>query len=218
MVLLLGSHPHRDVGRGLDRVKFSRYTVGEYHGEFKEMAEYLYTPVEIPPAEVEKITGLSTTNQRDWRRRGLISRWPGFVAREIAEIEVMNFLAEYMSQRLGPASEHAQIIAPAILWFALFHDDAWNFKGTPNDERAFRKTIRDAAYPDKFKRLIGATPGNWGIYSVFQNCKWKMVDEQAVRKAVFEGIGTLVLNHHAFGGSLIKKIGRPIVTVQVKDR
>lgn len=72
------------------------------------------------PREVERMTGLSTAMQRDWRKRGFLSSLQGkharFTADEVAALFIMKLLAD---GGLGPAVSHrlAQPAARALLMY-----------------------------------------------------------------------------------------------------
>ncbi|MCX5513738.1 hypothetical protein C3941_13660 [Kaistia algarum] len=128
-----------------------------------------YTLTAFTPAEVEKITGLSTMMQRDWRRRGFIPVVGGharFDPFSLAEIFVMKLLAD---RGIGPIHSRgvAEWCAIGILWNALLWVDAYEgdhlrtFEWYPEDVRQALAAQRSPSAKDE--GLLEAVLGAAGI-------------------------------------------------------
>ena len=135
-----------------------------------------YTLTTFTPAEVEKITGLTTTMQRDWRRRGFLPSNSGharFDAFGLAEALVMKLLAD---RGIGPTltKEIAHWCGVGIIWLILKDVDAYEgdhlrvFEWLPEDQRpASRSTGEDI--DEEVRKLaeaagidVGLMGGSWG--------------------------------------------------------
>ncbi|MDZ4760075.1 MAG: hypothetical protein SGJ21_03265 [Alphaproteobacteria bacterium] len=87
----------------------------------------MFTLASFTPAELEKISGLSTTNQRAWRSRGYLPASDGHARYDpfdAAELMVMSSLAD---RGVGPvhSGEIAQWAAIGIMWHTLHHVDSY---------------------------------------------------------------------------------------------
>src|SRR5690348_13062403 len=162
---------------------------------------YQYEALPIAPADVETITGLSTTMQRDWRRRELLKRKEighfGFTPHEVAEILVLHALRDIAGSNLELAASHATHVAPTVLWFALSHQPAWRFEGTSEEEAGFREYIRQRNLLglSHLGEIVGAKHSDFVWYSVWHGGKWKTVNEpqRIFDLAEDEEIGGIVL-------------------------
>lgn len=105
-----------------------------------------FTLTTCTPGEAERVTGLSTTMQRDWRRREFIPTVTGharFDAFDLAEMSVLKMLAD---RSIGPqtAKEVAPWCASGMLWFMLQWSDAYEgdhlrtFEWLPEEDRPRR--------------------------------------------------------------------------------
>lgn len=93
----------------------------------KPRMDTILTLTQFTPGEAERITTLTTTMQRDWRRRGHLSDFEGharFDVFNLAEMWVLKMLAD---RGIGPqaASDVARICALGISWWALSWVDAY---------------------------------------------------------------------------------------------
>lgn len=134
-----------------------------------------YTLTSFTPGEVEKITGLSTMMQRDWRRRGFLPSMAGharFDPFALAEVFVMKLLAD---RGVGPvhSKEVADWCAIGILWHALKTVDAYEgdhlrtFDWEPEDHRpkpdpAMQAKLKEIAEAAGMELPEGAD-GTWGV-------------------------------------------------------
>lgn len=134
-----------------------------------------YTLTSFTPGEVEKITGLSTMMQRDWRRRGFLPTAAGharFDPFALAEIFVMKLLAD---RGVGPVhtKEVADICAIGILWHALRTVDAYegDHEQTFDWEPEAHRPKHDASVLDRLNEICEAAgmelpkrmDSTWGV-------------------------------------------------------
>lgn len=87
-----------------------------------------FTLTTFTPGEAETVTGLSTTMQRDWRRRRFLSAPDGKQARFDAFGLASLWTAKMLADRgIGPAESHGilQYCAAGIVWHALQLVDAY---------------------------------------------------------------------------------------------
>lgn len=106
----------------------------------------IYEPTLFKPADAERISGLATGMQRDWRSRGYLPRsgkHARFDAPGVAKLLVMQVLA---NRTIGPLESRAiagQCAAAVVTHALLWVDGAWN--GDP--EAVFDQVPTDAREP-----------------------------------------------------------------------
>lgn len=142
-----------------------------------------YTLTLFTPAEAERVTTLSTVNQRDWRRRGyLLSTTSGharFDAFALAETWSLKLLAD---RGVGPQEAQsvarllgASIVRQALLWVDAYEGDHFRtFEWLPEAQRP-----RTELPPEVKEMLVSAATkvgaagdvakfaGTWGPQSEF---------------------------------------------------
>ena len=101
-----------------------------------------FTLALFSPGEAEKITGLSTTMQRDWRHRGFLPKNDGHARFDLFTLAMMMVLKLFADRNFGPQAVKtiADITARAIAWHALEFVDS--FEGDIPD------------YPDSARRAL----------------------------------------------------------------
>jgi hypothetical protein len=87
-----------------------------------------FSLTQFTPAEAEAITGVSTTMQRDWRRRGFLSTVDGharFDLFDLAEMKAMHMLA---FRGVGPIqSQYVRLfLGLGIAWHILCEEDSYS--------------------------------------------------------------------------------------------
>ena len=86
-----------------------------------------FTLALFSPGEAEKITGLSTTMQRDWRHRGFLPKNDGHARFDLFTLAMMMVLKLFADRNFGPQAVKtiADITARAIAWHALEFVDSF---------------------------------------------------------------------------------------------
>lgn len=189
---------------------------------------------QFPAADVEAITGLSTSMQRDWRRRGFLpksAKHPRHNVFGLAALYVMKLLAEHGRGPAG-ADVYAQALAPVIVKMAL----AWSERAWATAPQQILDIIGDSACGDisdderharavdlLFRELdVGAvaTPPHaiwWptgtlelGNYSELSSTRAAQGTESEEADARFDG-PALVLPLDTIAANLVRRAGRPFV-------
>jgi len=182
-------------------------------------SNYFYEPLPFSAAEVEAITGLDPAMQRDWRRKKLVQRrkWSGLgtLPQELAEMVIVQALRDEFGLHLDAASEHAQAIAPYVLWFALTNYPAFDFDGPREERTEFRRYIeeKDKEGLAYLGEMVGAPSDSLLPFSVFREGKFVAtgkLDEYFNIDASPDLVGGIVLRHDVLGRRLFEKIKRPI--------
>lgn len=172
------------------------------------------------PAEVEEVTGLTTTMQRDWRRRRFLKVQPQsharFRTKEVAEILVMKLLAD---RGLGPASTRSfsRRAAESVLWYAYENSNAVATRGTSEEiaeyHRIFGQDLKE------IERLIGTkTAGLCKYFVAFSDNDFvnsSDLDECFGRESIQPAV---VLNLEAIGSHLVAKAGKPLVQIELRSK
>lgn len=148
------------------------------------------TLTQFTPAEAENITGVSTTTQRDWRRRGiLVKRDEGHARYDLFDLGEM-MATKLLSDRGVPLIEAADVADwcgmgigyRALEWHNAYegdHDRTNEARGLPNqlieqNETMF-KTLREAAgtagvdLPENFEQSYRwSDKGEWLAHQVYR--------------------------------------------------
>lgn len=172
--------------------------------------------------EAERITGVSTATQRDWRRRKYLPAgndgWTQYDLHGLAHLLVMRVLQD---RGIGPSvsSEIAEIAALRIEYFALSWVDA--IEDTSGD---FERIVKEAKRPraswfvgwsnspgDPCRFLIAWADGSSSfvndLHQSFGGYSW----EERYHGAI------IVIDLQALGGLIVDRAGRPLVSVEVGD-
>lgn len=90
--------------------------------------DHVTTLAQFTPSEAERITGVNTALQRDWRRRGILPSSEGHARFDIFSLSRMVVLRCLADRGVGPsmAVEAADSAAVATAWAALDFRDAWD--------------------------------------------------------------------------------------------
>jgi hypothetical protein len=95
--------------------------------------------------EVEAMTGVSPVLQRTWKQRGFLSRRKtaraSFSAPEVVEIMALQIASQSVPVEMKFVQEAVAAAVPAVLWFALTYDKAWDVEGTPEQKAVFRRAL-----------------------------------------------------------------------------
>jgi hypothetical protein len=94
-----------------------------------------FTLTTFTPGEAERITGLSTTMQRDWRRRNILPATSGHARFDVFSLAEMWVLKMFSDRGIGPEDirEIAPMCAAGIVWNAL----QWGGAYEGDHERTF---------------------------------------------------------------------------------
>jgi len=192
-----------------------------------------FTLTTFTPGEAEKITGLSTAMQRDWRRRGFIAGGDGharFNAFTLGELLTLKLLAD---AGVGPqqGQSYARWTTAGIVWHALQWVDAY--------EGDHQRTLADAGpmmnsgpatWGQKVDWLARATmkanghhgaPGRFFIRWADGSERWEeSLDTAFGQHATSDPQVTgpvVVFDLQALGGLLVDRAARPLVHVDLTD-
>lgn len=99
----------------------------------------IFTLTHFTPAEAERITGVTTTLQRDWRRRAFIPVMDGHARFDLFQLAEMITLNALANRGIGPSlsKQVSEICAKAIVYSALAWSNAWD--GDAHSDLAWRK-------------------------------------------------------------------------------
>lgn len=88
----------------------------------------IITLAQFTPAEAERITGVNTALQRDWRRRGYLPSNEGQARFDVFQLARMTVLKLLADRGIGPALSHeeAEWCALAAVHSAFRDRDAWD--------------------------------------------------------------------------------------------
>jgi hypothetical protein len=102
------------------------------------------------PAEAERITGVNTASQRDWRRRGYLPANEGHARFDVFQLARMLVLKVLSDRGIGPAAsvEEADWCAAAIVWAAMGDREAWD--GQHDEALTWVEQYRTPPPPDPF--------------------------------------------------------------------
>jgi hypothetical protein len=112
---------------------------------------------------------------------------------------------------------HAERVAPSVLFYVLIEHKPWIFAGPPVEKPKFEDEIRtrDSELYDDCKQILGMPP-SWTphTHSVWDGAAWY---ETSTLDSLFSSHDRsfgVVLDHHALGEALSKKLTRPIYEVR----
>lgn len=163
------------------------------------------------PADVERITGVSVTKQRDWRRHGFLKSkskgWNEFHPFDLAMIYLMQVLARH---NIGPSRSMQFVEWPAyaLLWRALTHIQAYGGCTEDLDENYLEGHA--SAWVQDVTRVIPS-----GVFWViWADGETSSVDD--LNKAFCESpqrqIGpVIVLDVEMLAADFLVKVARPLV-------
>jgi DNA-binding transcriptional MerR regulator len=79
------------------------------------------------PSEAERITGVSTALQRDWRRRGYLPKSDSHARFEVFDLARLTFMKWMAERGVGPQQTHeiAEWAARGIVWEIFSVVDGW---------------------------------------------------------------------------------------------
>jgi hypothetical protein len=177
-------------------------------------AKVEYVDAIFTPAEAEKITGVSHTLQRDWRRRGFLASfegWARFTSTDLAHMLVIQSLSAH---GIGPSvsSPYARTIAQRLAAWCLTIREAWSGEL----EEAFGSA--DVPPVREFSVL---TTGPLRRFVMVSNTGFVTSADDLTR--TFDAIddnpwlSAVVLDLQAMGRELVHRAGRPLVYVNVEQ-
>ena len=174
--------------------------------------------------EAERITGVSTATQRDWRRRGFFHSegdgWTKYQLEDLGQLLVMRVLQD---RGIGP-SVSCHIARAAGLRLAFFALN-WTDSIEDNTGGAFEKIVRKGKRPrgghfvgwvgtsdDPPKYLVAWADGTSDLVSDIGSAfQGSMFD------AKYHG-AAIVLDLDALGAVIGRRAGRPFVTVDLVEK
>lgn len=88
----------------------------------------IITLAQFTPAEAERITGVSTAQQRDWRRREFLPANEGHARFDLFQLASMLVLKVLADRGIGPAAarEEADWCAASVVWAAMDSRETWD--------------------------------------------------------------------------------------------
>lgn len=108
-----------------------------------------YDLARFTPAEAERITGVNTALQRDWRRRGFMPSNEGHARFDVFALAKMLFLQSMAVRGIGPveSSRYADWAMNAIASAALFVPSACNVGEYPGSRDLLARSIVEKCSP-----------------------------------------------------------------------
>jgi hypothetical protein len=149
------------------------------------MEHAIYTPAHFSPKEVEKITELSTSMQRDWRRRGFIESQSGHAKFDPFEVATI-WVAKVLSDRgIGPtiSQEIAPICGAGLVIYALSVIDSW--EGDHCEALSWASLPEPQSLPDGIEALLEKADvnfqgldRNWGFRASW--LAWQVMQSRGI--------------------------------------
>lgn len=176
-----------------------------------------YTLTEFTPGEAEKITGVSTAMQRDWRRREFLPSNKGHARFDLFDLAEMMFLQAMSDRGIGPQRSKplAAITGRGIAFGALMCQAAYEGDLAPGSDMtraidAIGKTARDkdAARVISGRYLIVWADGKETWHVNVQKAIDDLPEKQKWKKLTGP---VLVLDQWAMGAALVQRAGRPLI-------
>jgi hypothetical protein len=175
---------------------------------------------EFTPNEAERITGVSTALQRDWRRRKVIAskedgRWTRWDLDDLIRLSVMKLFSEAGMDVSKTGTVAAMAMMPTFAALARF-DEAHEFAG---DE------ISD---DDKERILHGSTPRasdpahSFGRYLAsfgkdeMQVCRVTSLEQLADFMAEQQQAVFAVVDCHQVAAQIVERAGGPIIRFEIE--
>ena len=181
---------------------------------------FTFDLAQFTPAEAARITRVSTTLQRDWRRRGFLPVSEGHARFDVFALSKMLFLSCMAARGIGPseAKPYADLVMNAIARAALSQEGAAEGDDYPSPPVWLAHSVVEQTSPlgPNLSRVMSAP-----IFLVFADgSEWFDFDATAAmrRKAEagewekLEG-PVIVLDTTVLGAALAARAGRPLVRV-----
>ncbi len=177
------------------------------------------------PAEAERITGVSTDKQRDWRRHGYLPSSDGHARFDIfalAKMTVMGMLAEH---GIGPKRSNLDSVwsAQFIAYRALEFREAWEGDDTRSfpsiDEKWRAPALLNTIWREA--RLSAIMPTRYTVWWANSEATFiNSVDEEVERYVSSETSLAgpfLVIEHTPIASLIIDRAGRALCHVEWSD-
>lgn len=177
-------------------------------------------PLELTPAELEEVTGLTPEMQRVWRSRGHLEKLTGtqarYTVRDAAQILIGYELSRW-GLSPGRSMEIALKFASQVIQFALLNaDGTCEVQGEKKDVEKFEKiftNLRDSS-------LVDYLSGNEGNELVRCLVSWdhsepEGSDQLPELEVVNGSISIQVLDIVQAGIRLAERVGRPLVKIEI---
>ena len=175
------------------------------------------TERQFSAAEVEMITGVTGTTQRDWRRRGFLSAIVGggraqYSLGDLIEIAALGTLA-----KAGLPVSHAARLASMAVLPVLANFDRWDdvtvFLGDPLTEDAMAR-VRQG-------RVVGASDDDNWLFAVLDGDRPEMGRTSDLRKldGLLRGATcAIILDLTSLAHGIVRKAALPLITVHVEAK
>jgi hypothetical protein len=188
-----------------------------------------FTLTLFTPGEAEKITGLSTAMQRDWRHRGFLPKNEGHARFDAFGLAAMLVLKIFSDRGIGPqfAEKITEITARSIVWHALSPPDMFegdlDWEQPENSGRPEYLLLdghrRGLWYSLDFPPLI---PPRFLVVFADGSEWWDSSIDAALqnpRNATPEKLAgpIIVLDQEALGDLLADRVGRPLVHIEANS-
>jgi len=170
------------------------------------------------PADVERISGLTTDMQRVWRRRGQLPSLASGHAR-FGIIEAIEITLRYAASKAGISPSELQLdladAAKAAKFHGVFSHGGCEVIGSPDDVDHFLKIFEeDQGQLGSF--LVGKPRvSNYLVLNEWHETRIVDDPEDLVRDS--EELN-LVFNLRQFGSRLVELGRKPVVTIRFSDR
>lgn len=127
----------------------------------------IITLAQFTPAEAERITGVNTALQRDWRRRDIMPSSDGHARFDVFQLASMAVLKTLADRGIGPslAKEEADWCAASVVWGAMASSETWD--GEPLKALTWQSAFANPPPVDPtLVELIGLANANGGDFEV----------------------------------------------------
>jgi DNA-binding transcriptional MerR regulator len=173
---------------------------------------------EFSPREVEDVTGVSVTTQRDWRRRGLLPQkrsegWSVFGLADVVKILVMKLLSD-SGIPLKSASEIADLSRLPVLSEFRFQSENYAFEGMELTDEQRDRIMASSVVGASGRYLLVNLPTHGEL-----DCRVARGDSlDALLASRGDGTAThyLVIDHVAVAERVVHAVRGPLYRISVE--
>ena len=189
------------------------------------ITDFDHEPRLFTPADAERITGVSVTLQRDWRRRGILPGQDGHARFDAFALAEMLFLRVMADRGIGPLTKIAGLplkdfadgIGARIVAHALRWQDAWAWpaNGPASSNRLAVAAAGEVVGIAQARFLVWLPDGSMPMTSALG----RFLDGFASSDDALFG-AVIVLDLEALGSGMLKRADGPLFTItrlQVSD-
>ncbi len=170
-------------------------------------------------ADAERLTGLTQTVQRDWRRHGYLPRFDGWAQYDLKALASLLFMHKMAQRNIGPmlSSQHADSVGLRIARFAAKSIDCWtgDIDRVPGETWAEKhrwlNPFRPVGDPDLRFFLWAADGTPHFTHSVDAFFNDRVSDDPTVAGAV------VVLDLESMASVLLTAAGMPLLRCEVQE-